>query len=214
MSTSNGTQVVSVGLHGLQAQQAGSSAAQALPWLVVVGSVLLQVHYMLSMFTYVRKSTLKCNDTTRAAQFTSVGVPALQALLWWLPAAWALRFFGHDSSAAHSKHSDGGTATAGSMRWSDYTVMLQWDPRSIVTPDELAEWATQYGEVSSARTTLAQVKHPCISDSRLDTVFCRLQVAAALNIPDAGETLHTAQQLQQLRCAVLNLSFACRARSI
>jgi hypothetical protein len=78
---------------------------------------------------------------------------AMQALLWWLPAAWALRFFGHGSSTASVKPGDTGSAAANRMQWSSYTVLLQWDPRSVVTANELAEWATQYGEASSAYNT-------------------------------------------------------------
>jgi hypothetical protein len=136
----------------LQAQQTSSSAAQALPWLVVVASVLLQV-----MGLSCQSATM-CFIATHDGGILSIlgssSAPfALQALLWWLPAAWALRFFGHDSSAASGKNGDSGSVAVNSMRWSDYTVLLQWDPRSIVTADELAEWATQYGEASPVYST-------------------------------------------------------------
>lgn len=105
--------------------------------------------------------TVRCHVYSRNARrgmpsiLGSWTVPsAPQALLWWLPAAWALRFFGHDSSAASGKPGDSGSAVGTSMRWSKYTVLLQWDPRSVVTANELAEWATQYGEASSASSTV------------------------------------------------------------
>lgn len=131
----------------MQAQQAGSSAAQALPWLVVVGSVLLQVMGLSCQSAAMYSDAT--HDRGILSFLASLSAPfALQALLWWLPAAWALRFFGHDSSAASAKARDSGSVAVTSMRWSDYTVMLQWDPRSVVTANELAEWATQYGEAS------------------------------------------------------------------
>lgn len=118
-----------------KALQAGGGAAQALPWLVVVGGVLLQ------------------------------------ALLWWLPAAWASRIFGRELPTDAGKGLGTGVpTTAGGVHWSNYTVLLQWDARSVIAPNDLAEWGTRYGEV-----------------------------VAAVNIASAGETLRVAQQLQHLR---------------
>lgn len=86
------------------------------------------------------------------APLTSCRV-VLQALLWWLPAAWASRIFGRELPADDGKGLGAGAPTAaGGVRWSDYTVLLQWDARSVIAPDDLAEWGARYGEVSCSRT--------------------------------------------------------------
>lgn len=62
-----------------QAQQAGSTAAQALPWLVVVGGVLLQVWFITCCFECLF-AILSCGCFRKPDQSTSVSL-MFQAVL-------------------------------------------------------------------------------------------------------------------------------------
>lgn len=74
----------------------------------------------------------------------------LQAMLLWLPTAWAPQTTGGGDASGDSKNPGGAIGGAGGPHWSAYTVLLQWDPRTVVTPDDLFEWGRRYGEVGLA----------------------------------------------------------------